>query len=117
MRNPTDSGRENAENATVDQIGLFNAKKVTLRGWVANLRSSGKICFLQLRDGTGIIQCVTDLQAIGAERFQELTSVTLETSIVIEGEVREDKRSKIGFEVGLSDFKIITKAEEYPIAK
>jgi asparaginyl-tRNA synthetase len=117
MRSPTDSGRENADNATVDQIELFNGKKVTLRGWVANLRSSGKICFLQLRDGTGIIQCVADLQSLGADRFQELTGASLETSLVIEGTVREDKRSKIGFEIGLSDFKIFKKSEEYPIAK
>lgn len=116
-RNPTDSGKENPLNATVDQIDLHDGQEVVLRGWVANLRSSGKICFLQLRDGTGIIQCVGDIQSLGADKFQEICSLTLEAALVIQGIVKKDTRSKIGFEIGLKNFHVVSKAEEYPIAK
>lgn len=117
LRNPTVSGREDPENATIDQIGLFDGKRVTLRGWVSGLRGSGKICFLQFRDGTGIIQCVADVQDLGAEKFEELKKVTLETSIVVEGDVRKDTRSKIGFEIGLKAFHVLSLCPEYPIGK
>ena len=118
FRNATDSGKENPENATIDQISHFDQKIVTLRGWVSSIRSSGKIAFLQLRDGTGIIQCVGSIQDIGEEKFEKLKSATLETAVVISGEVRKDTRSKIGFEIGLKDFEIVAKPlEEYPIGK
>jgi asparaginyl-tRNA synthetase len=118
FRNPTDTGKENPDNATIDQISLFDQKTVTLRGWVYNMRSSGKIGFLQLRDGTGIIQCVGDIQELGPEKFEKLKSVTLETSIVVSGVVRKDTRSKLGFEIGLKDFQIVgVPTEEYPIGK
>lgn len=115
LRSPVDSGRENPDNATIDQISLFDQKTVTLRGWVANFRSSGKIAFLQIRDGTGIIQCVGDVKELGQEKFDKLKTVTLETSIVVQGEVRKDTRSKIGFELGLKNFEIVQVSPEYPI--
>jgi len=71
-----------------------------------------------LRDGTGIIQCVGSVQDIGQEKFDELKAATLETSLVLQGTVRKDTRSKIGFEIGLKDFQIVAKpSEEYPIGK
>lgn len=116
-RNPVDSGKENPDNATIDNISHFEGKTVTLRGWVANLRSSGKIAFLQLRDGTGIIQCVGELQQLGDAKFQELKPLVLETALVITGDVRKDTRSKLGYEISLKSFEIISHAKEYPIAK
>lgn len=116
-RNPTDAGREDPENATIDQIHLFEGKTVTLRGWVSNLRSSGKISFLQFRDGTGIIQAVGSVQDLNQEKFDALKVVTLEQAIVIQGEVRKDTRSKLGFEIGLKDFLIVGSTEEFPIGK
>jgi asparaginyl-tRNA synthetase len=115
FRNATDSGREDPENATIDQIHLFDEKTVTLRGWVSNFRSSGKICFLQLRDGTGIIQCVGDVKELGEAQFEKLKALTLESSILIEGVVRKDSRSKIGFEIGLKGFEILQICPDYPI--
>jgi asparaginyl-tRNA synthetase len=117
LRSPTDSGRENPDNATVDQISLFDQKIVTLRGWVANFRSSGKIAFLQVRDGTGIIQCVGDVKELGEAKFEKLKALTLESSIVVQGEVRKDTRSKIGFELGLKDFEILQICPDFPIGK
>lgn len=117
LRNPTDNGRENPENASIDHIHLFEGKTVTLRGWVSNLRSSGKICFLQFRDGTGIIQCVGAIQDIGEQKFEILKGVQLEQAIVVEGEVKKDTRSKLGFEIGLKDFQVMGATAEYPIGK
>lgn len=117
-RNPIDSGKEDPNNATVESISKFNEKEVVLRGWVSNLRSSGKIAFLQLRDGTGIIQCVADMKDIGQEKFELLKTLTLETSLVVSGSVRVDSRSKLGFELGMKDFLIVSRpSEEFPIGK
>lgn len=117
-RNATDSGKEDGKSATIESISKFNEKEVILRGWVHNLRSSGKIAFLQLRDGTGIIQCVGDVKEIGQERFDELKTLTIETAVVVSGIVRSDTRSKIGYEIGLKDIEIVRRpSEEYPIGK
>ena len=118
LRNPCDSGKEDPSNAVIESISKFLDKEVTLRGWVHNIRSSGKIAFLQVRDGSGIIQCVGDIQELGAEKFDLLKTVTLETSIVVKGSVRADTRSKIGYELGLKDFAIVSRpVEEFPIGK
>lgn len=117
FRNPLDSGAESSEDATIEKISNFVGKTVCLRGWVQNLRSSGKICFLQFRDGTGIIQCVAAPQDVGEDRFEELKNLTLESSILVEGEVKEDKRSQLGFELLLKNFQLVTKTEDWPIGK
>lgn len=117
LRNPIDNGREDPDNATIESIHLFEGKVVTLRGWVSNLRSSGKIGFLQFRDGTNIIQCVGSVQDVGEKKFEELKALQLEQAIVIQGEVRKDTRSKLGFEIGLKDFMVVGPTEEFPIGK
>jgi asparaginyl-tRNA synthetase len=117
LRVPTDAGKEDPNNATIENIKHFENKIVTLRGWVQNLRGSGKIAFLQLRDGTGIIQCVAGINDVSAEKFAELRKVSIESSIVISGEVKKDDRSKIGFEILLKDFEVVSEAQEYPIGK
>jgi len=117
-RDPRDAGKEHPENATVESIGRFDGQTVTLRGWVYNLRSSGKIAFLQLRDGTGIIQSVGAVQDLGEDKFAKLKALALETSIVVSGEVRKDTRSKLGFEIGMKDFEVLSIPQtEYPIGK
>lgn len=117
LRDPTDPGNKDPNNATIDKISHFQGQVVTLRGWVANLRSSGKIAFLQFRDGTGIIQCVASVQDVGEEKFKALRALTMEQAIVVKGEVKEDKRSQLGFEIGLQDFVVMGDTEEYPIGK
>jgi asparaginyl-tRNA synthetase len=95
-----------------DHVG----ETVTLKGWLYNKRSSGKIHFLQLRDGTGFVQCVAVRGDIPEEAFESYNDLTQESSIVVEGEVREDKRAPSGVEIGVRSLELVQKAEDYPIS-
>ncbi|MFH1724700.1 MAG: asparagine--tRNA ligase [Elusimicrobiota bacterium] len=101
--------------ATVSDIARHEGKRVTLRGWLYNKRSSGKLHFLQVRDGSGTIQCVIFKGDVSPEVFALAGSLTQESSIVVTGAVRADKRSPVGFEVGATDLKLVQMAQEYPI--
>jgi len=91
-------------------------QKVELRGWVYNVRSSGKIKFLLLRDGTGICQCVFVKGESDPETFDvKFEQLTQESSIKVYGTVREEKRSPGGYELGAEKIEIIQIAEDYPI--
>ena len=94
----------------------WEGKTVTLRGWLYGKRSSGKLHFLQLRDGTGILQCVMFFKDVPEEMFHLADHLAQETSMVITGEVRRDKRSPIGFELGVKTLEVIAEpTAEYPI--
>ncbi len=95
-------------------INLLN-QKVILKGWLYNKRHKGKLYFLQLRDGTGIIQCVIFKGDVPNEVFTLADSLTQESSIEIYGIVKEDKRSPLGYEIGVSDIKLISLSNDYPI--
>ena len=99
----------------IDKAGEHEGCEITLRGWVYNRRSSGKLQFILLRDGTGIMQCVAFRGNFTPERFAELDRLTQESSIEIIGNVRSDPRSPGGFELDVTDFKIVQTAENYPI--
>ncbi len=99
----------------VENVGAYEGKEVTLRGWIYNKRSSGKLQFIMLRDGTGVIQCVAFRGNFPAEQFEALDKITQESSIEIMGSVRKDKRSPGGYELDISGFRIIQVAENYPI--
>jgi asparaginyl-tRNA synthetase len=101
--------------AEVSGIGEFAGEEVLLKGWVYNMRSSGKLLFLQLRDGTGIIQCIIEKASIGDDVFEEASALTQESSVEIAGTVREDARAPGGYELGVTGLKIIQVAEPYPI--
>ena len=88
---------------------------VTLQGWVFNTRSSGKIRFLILRDGSGFVQSVAGKGDVPEEQFALLGEIGQESSVEITGTVREDKRAPGGFEITLSGLKPVSLAEEYPI--
>ncbi|HEY7861979.1 MAG TPA: asparagine--tRNA ligase, partial [Gemmatimonadaceae bacterium] len=91
-------------------------KNVTVRGWVTTVRSSGKVAFLVLRDGTGLLQCVVVKTAVSPELWERFAQLTLETSIAVSGEVRADARAPGGFELGVSDLTIIGASPlDYPI--
>jgi asparaginyl-tRNA synthetase len=105
------------EDVTIEHIGKHQDKVVTLRGWLANKRGSGKIQFLILRDGTGQIQCVAGKQDVSEDAFALAQSLSMESSFEVTGTVKEDKRSPLGFELHATDIKLITRAEEYPIQK
>ena len=97
-------------------LDAYEGKTVTLRGWLYNKRSSGKLHFLQLRDGTGILQCVVFVKDVSPEVFEHAGRLAQETALAITGEVRRDQRSALGFELGVSGLEVIAEpAAEYPI--
>ncbi len=89
--------------------------KAILRGWVRNIRSSGGIVFILLRDGTGEVQVVGKRDRL--TNFEEVEKLGLESSIIVEGEVVEDSRAPGGFEVRAERIEIAGKSEDYPISK
>lgn len=100
--------------AAKDYVG----KKVTIKGWVFNKRSSGGIIFLQLRDGTGIIQVTVLKNRIEDNILKEIANLTIESSVVVKGGVKREERSPTGFEITVDRLEIIQKAEDdYPIGK
>jgi asparaginyl-tRNA synthetase len=99
----------------VENVGSCEGNAVTLRGWVYNKRSSGKLQFILLRDGTGIIQCVAFKGNFPAEQFEALDKLTQESSLEVCGTVRKDARSPGGYELDITEFQIIQLAENYPI--
>jgi asparaginyl-tRNA synthetase len=88
---------------------------VELRGWVYNTRSGGKIRFLILRDGTGYLQCVAGANDISPEEFELLGHIDQESSVIVTGVPREDKRAPGGVELTLKSLKLVGGAEGFPI--
>jgi len=93
----------------------FENKEVTLAGWLYNSRASGKIQFLILRDGTGLCQCVAEKGTVGDELFEQLKHLAQESSLTVTGTVRADQRSVGGYELAVTDAKVISPADGYPI--
>ncbi|MBM3300060.1 MAG: asparagine--tRNA ligase [Deltaproteobacteria bacterium] len=102
---------------TVDKVGDHEDQRVELRGWVANRRSSGKIHFLQVRDGLGTIQCVIMKDRVSPEAFEMADKLPYESSVILRGVVKKDPRSPIGFEIVVDDAHVVSEAQPYPIAK
>ena len=100
----------------VGEVAQYEGDLIELRGWVYNVRSSGKLHFLQMRDGSGIIQCVVFKGDVEPEVFQQAAELTQESSIVVQGEVRADARSALGFEVGVQSIEVVHVAQDYPIS-
>lgn len=100
---------------TIAEVGKFVGEEVTIGAWLANKRSSGKIAFLQLRDGTGFIQGVVVKAEVEEMIFQQAKSITQETSMYVSGIVREDERSPFGYELGVTNIKVIAESADYPI--
>jgi asparaginyl-tRNA synthetase len=99
----------------VEKVGASVGREATLTGWVYNTRSSGKVRFVILRDGTGVIQCVFLKGQVPDAAFELADSVTQESSVAVTGTVREEKRAPGGFELTATDLKLIQLAEPYPI--
>ena len=105
---------------TIDEIlsGKYDGKSVKLRGWLHHMRTGGGILFLQLREGTGVIQCTLKKDAVGPEEFERLATIPVESTIEISGTVRKDPRAPRGYEIAGDKVTILYPAEEgYPIAK
>jgi asparaginyl-tRNA synthetase len=101
--------------AYIEDIAAHEGQTVTLRGWLHNRRSSGKIHFLTLRDGTGFIQCVMTKQAVGDEVFTGADHLGQESAIVVHGAVRADARAPGGFEVDVTGLEVVGESHNYPI--
>ncbi|MGH7962065.1 MAG: asparagine--tRNA ligase, partial [Candidatus Binatia bacterium] len=99
----------------ISDIARYEGQEVVLKGWLYNQRSSGKLHFLQVRDGTGIIQCVVFKGDVSPETFQLADHVPQESSLTVIGRVRADTRSPIGFEVSVKSLAVGQTAQEYPI--
>lgn len=99
------------------EIENYEGEEVLVEGWIRNKRSSGKIQFLIIRDGTDEIQAVAFLPSLGAKKFQACEQLTLESSVRISGTVRADKRAPSGYELDITDIDIIQISDEFPIQK
>ena len=99
----------------IRELGDHVGETVTLRGWLSQKRSSGKVKFLVLRDGTGWLQCVAFAKEVSPELFERCDKAPLESSITVSGSVRKDDRAPGGFELGLTDVVVFHEAAEYPI--
>ena len=103
------------ESIQVVDIGRYEGQEVVLRGWLYNKRSSGKLHFMQLRDGSGVVQCVVFKGDVEAELFERCNHLPQESSLVVRGQVRREARSPIGYEVGVRGLEVVQEAEPYPI--
>ncbi len=101
--------------ATVNRLHQFEGQSVELRGWVYSKRSSGKIRFLNVRDGTDTVQCILVQGSVSASVFENFDSLTQESSLKVQGKVRKDTRSKVGFEIDVENIEVLHIAEQYPI--
>lgn len=99
----------------INQLSENVGKEVTLKGWLYNLRSSGKILFPQLRDGTGIVQGVVLKSAVSGELWEALKGLGQESALAIRGTVRADSRAPGGFEIDVSDAEVLQTVHDYPI--
>jgi len=104
-----------AESTYIEDLGAHQGETVTVRGWLYNKRSSGKIAFLQVRDGTGVVQAVVTPGDVDAASWQLIDQLTQESSILVTGSVRADPRSPTGFELGAERVEVVQIAAEYPI--
>src|ERR1700728_1382435 len=103
---------------TIAKIGKHEGQSVTIRGWLYNLRESGKLLFPQFRDGSGIIQGVVPKNAVTPEVFDAIKTLTQESSVIVEGKVRADKRAPGGYELDVANVQVVQRVPEsspYPI--
>jgi asparaginyl-tRNA synthetase len=101
----------------VDEIGSRDGESVSVRGWLAARRSSGKIHFLQVRDGSGTIQCVMGRNDVPADVFARGDHLPQESALEVTGTVRADPRAPIGYELRVSDLRVLhVPTAEYPIS-
>ncbi|MDN4593857.1 asparagine--tRNA ligase [Polycladomyces subterraneus] len=100
----------------IRDIAAHVGKEVKLGGWLYNKRSSGKIQFLQIRDGSGFIQGVLVKSQVSPEVWEKANQLTQESSLYVRGTVRQDDRAPSGYELDVTDIEIIQVADEYPIA-
>jgi len=103
---------------TIAEVGTHEGQAVTIRGWLYNLRESGKLLFPIFRDGTGTIQGVVAKNAVAPEIFAAVKGLTQESSVMVEGKVRADKRAPGGYELDVANLQVVQRvpdSDPYPI--
>src|ERR1017187_2785731 len=107
----TESAPESVTNpapiATIASLAAHEGRRVILRGWLYNIRSSGKLLFPTFRDGTGTIQGIVPKAAVPPEVFDRVKSLTQESSVIVTGRVRADSRAPSGFELDVANVEIV----------
>jgi len=104
---------------TISQAAQHLGKPVEIAGWLYNLRSSGKICFPQIRDGSGIMQCVAVKAQLPEAVFDALKKLTQESSVIVRGKIRAEQRAPGGFEMDVEDAEVVQRVDEekpYPVS-
>jgi asparaginyl-tRNA synthetase len=104
-----------ADRVFINELSQHVGQEVTIKGWLYNLRSSGKIVFPQLRDGTGVVQCVALKASVTPEIWEALKGLGQESALAIRGTVRADSRAPSGFEIDLIDAEVFSEVHDYPI--
>ena len=100
----------------IAELGQHVDRTVTVRGWVATTRSSGKIAFLVMRDGSGLVQCVLSKKEVTEAVWEAFQGLTHETSVAVTGSVRADARAPGGYELLATDLGILGKSADFPIS-
>src|ERR1700746_330869 len=104
---------------TIAEIGKHEGQAVTIRGWLYNLRESGKLLFPIFRDGSGIVQGVLPKNAVSPEMFETVKNLTQESSVIVIGKVRPDKRAPGGYELDVNSVEVVQRvpdSDPYPIS-
>lgn len=100
----------------IEELHRHDGTEVTIHGWLYNKRSSGKIRFLILRDGTGLLQCIMVKGVVSEETFTAFDQLTQESSLSVTGKIKKEERAPGGYEMEISNISIIQIAREYPIS-
>jgi asparaginyl-tRNA synthetase len=99
----------------IEDVAAHEGREITLKGWLHGRRSSGKIHFLQLRDGSGFIQGVMSKAAVGEDVFKQADHLAQESAVMVRGTVRADARAPGGFEIDVSGLEVVAPAQDFPI--
>src|SRR5688572_25271513 len=104
-----------SETSAIRDLGRFEGGIALVRGWVHTTRTHGKVAFVVVRDGTGVVQCVVGQRDVRPEVWEEVHRLTLETSVEVAGKVRADARAPGGYELSVTELRVIGESAEYPI--
>ena len=103
------------EQVYIKQLAQHEGKEVTLKGWLAQKRDSKGLAFLVMRDGTGFVQCVVDINTVGEETFEAAKRLTQESSFTVTGLVRKDEKQFGGYEVSVTALTVYSLSTDFPI--
>ncbi|MFY9225140.1 MAG: asparagine--tRNA ligase [Blastocatellia bacterium] len=99
----------------ISDVAKYVGQEITIKGWLYNIRSSGKLMFPQIRDGSGLIQGVVFKKNVSEEVWQACKELTQESAIIVKGQPRADERAPGGYELDVNDVQVVQLAGEYPI--